>query len=42
MKDIRALSNAERTRFFFCLKMLDILPPRELNNLRVFFISYFD
>jgi len=41
-RDYRALSPAERARFFICLKMLGILPPREANNLRVFNVAYFD
>jgi hypothetical protein len=39
-KDVRALKPAERQRFFFCLKMLMILPPQEKDNLRNFHVAW--
>jgi len=39
-RDVRALQPSERARFFYCLKMIDILPPREAGNLRAFKVAY--
>jgi hypothetical protein len=35
-KDYRSLKPAERERYFSCLRMLEILPPTEPDNLRKF------
>ena len=37
-RDFRTLAPYERSRFFFCLKMLQVLPPQEAGNLREFHI----
>ena len=39
-KDYRALKPAERDRFFYCLQMLEILPPTEPDNKRYFFVPW--
>ena len=39
-KDYRALKPAERQRFFYCLHMLEILPPTEPGNKRVYHVAW--
>ena len=39
-KDYRSLQPFERQRFFYCLKMLEILPPQEPGNKRVFHVAW--
>ena len=36
-RDIRSLKKAERERYFSCLRMLEILPPKEPKNLRTYY-----